>query len=195
MRNTRSFADFITDWERLLDAVENNETNLPDLSLQRGTLDHILEEAKAVGTRQEASRSQSAIDAKRRRELIFEGRAAASQLRARHQGIHRRPQREAARVRGPSHPPAPHRQTRRSSAGRGVAHRLCSLTTESIGTGLNRGPSPVFQAACQAIPRRPPATTGTETAASARARAVLRSAARRPSGTNSSRRRPGRRAG
>lgn len=82
MRNSKSFADFITDWERLLTAVENNEGNLPDLSLQRGSLDDILQEAKAVSTRQDASRSQSATDAKRRRELTFEGRAAASRLRA-----------------------------------------------------------------------------------------------------------------
>lgn len=82
MRNSKSFADFITDWERLLDAVENNEANLPDLGPQRVSLDDILQESKRVGTRQEASRSQSAADAKRRRELIFEGRAAASRLRS-----------------------------------------------------------------------------------------------------------------
>ncbi len=82
MRNIRSFADFIADWERLLDAVANNEANLPDLGLQRGALNALLSEAKVVGTRQDASRSQSAADAKRRVEIIFEGRAAASQLRA-----------------------------------------------------------------------------------------------------------------
>lgn len=79
---SKSYADFIADWERLLAAVENNEASLPDLGLQRVSLDDILQEAKAVGTRQDASRSQSAADAKRRRELIFEGRAAASRLRA-----------------------------------------------------------------------------------------------------------------
>ena len=82
MPNTTSFADFITDWERLLTAVTNNAAELPDLSLQAASLDGLLDEAKALGARQDASRSQLAADAKRRRELIFEGRAAASRLRS-----------------------------------------------------------------------------------------------------------------
>lgn len=82
MPNTTSFADFITDWERLLTAVANNAAELPDLSLQAASLDGLVDEAKALGARQDASRSQLAADAKRRRELIFEGRAAASRLRS-----------------------------------------------------------------------------------------------------------------
>lgn len=82
MPEITSFADFITDWERLLTAVANNEDNLPDLDPQRVPLADILQEAKAVSTRQDASRSQLAADAKRRREIVFEGRAAASRLRA-----------------------------------------------------------------------------------------------------------------
>jgi hypothetical protein len=82
MSEITSFADFIIDWERLLTAVTNNEANLPDLGLQRISLQDILQEAKAVSTRQDASRSQLAMDSKRRREILFEGRAAASRLRA-----------------------------------------------------------------------------------------------------------------
>ncbi len=82
MHQTASFSDFITDWERLLAAVNNNETGLPDLSAQVGSLEAILQEAKAVSVRQDASRSQLAADSKRRREVTFEGRAAASRIRS-----------------------------------------------------------------------------------------------------------------
>jgi hypothetical protein len=87
MPEITSFADFITDWERLLTAVTNNEANLPDLGLQKVSLEDILQEAKTVSTRQDASRSQLAIDSKRRREIVFEGRAAASRLRAALKGV------------------------------------------------------------------------------------------------------------
>jgi hypothetical protein len=82
MPEITSFADFITDWERLYMAVTNNEADLPDLGLQKVSLKDILDEAKAVSTRQDASRSQLATDSKRRREIVFEGRAAASRLRS-----------------------------------------------------------------------------------------------------------------
>ncbi len=82
MPQTASFADFLTDWERLLTAVNNNETNLPDLTLQLGSLEGILQEAKVVSVRQDVSRSQLAADSKRRREILFEGRAAASRIRS-----------------------------------------------------------------------------------------------------------------
>jgi hypothetical protein len=87
MPEITSFADFITDWERLLTAVTNNAPDLPDLGLQKTSLADILEEAKAVSTRQDASRSQLATDSKRRREIVFEGRAAASRLRSALKGV------------------------------------------------------------------------------------------------------------
>jgi len=82
MQQTSSFSDFLTDWERLLAAVNNNETGLPDFGSQVTSLEDLLQEAKTVSVRQDASRSQLAVDAKRRREVIFEGRAAASRLRS-----------------------------------------------------------------------------------------------------------------
>ena len=87
MSQITSLADYITSWERLLAAVANNGANLPDFSLQMATLTAILQEAKTVSTRQEASRSLLAADAKRRREIVFEGRAAASQLRSALKGV------------------------------------------------------------------------------------------------------------
>ncbi len=82
MPNVSSFSDFITDWERLLAAVNNNESNLPDLTPQLQPLEDLLNEAKTLGTRQDASRAALSADAKRRREVIFEGRAAATRLRS-----------------------------------------------------------------------------------------------------------------
>jgi hypothetical protein len=87
MPEITSFADYVTDWERLLAAVANNEADLPDLGLQKVSLADILQEAKAVSTRQDASRSQLATDSKRRREIVFEGRAAASRLRSALKGV------------------------------------------------------------------------------------------------------------
>jgi hypothetical protein len=86
MPEITSLADYITSWERLLAAVANN-ADLPDFSLQVATLENLLQEAKTVSTRQEASRSLLAADSKRRREIVFEGRAAASQLRSALKGV------------------------------------------------------------------------------------------------------------
>lgn len=87
MPENTSLADYVTDWERLATAVANNAAILPDLSLQKASLEIILQEAKDVSIRQDASRSQLAADSKRRREIVFEGRAAASRLRAALKGV------------------------------------------------------------------------------------------------------------
>jgi hypothetical protein len=79
---TSSFSDFITDWERLVAAVTNNAAILPDVGFQKVALTDVLQEAKELGVRQDASRSQLAADSKRRREVLFMGRAAASRLRS-----------------------------------------------------------------------------------------------------------------
>lgn len=82
MREPKSFADFLTDWERLILAVDNNGSQLPNVDPQLVPLQQILEEAKVLGARQDAARAQFAADAKRRRQIQFEGRAAATRLRA-----------------------------------------------------------------------------------------------------------------
>ena len=82
MQQPSAFSDFITDWERLITAVTNNEASLPEHEFQKRSLEDILQEAKDLGARQDASRSQLAADSKRRREVIFEGRAAAARLRS-----------------------------------------------------------------------------------------------------------------
>lgn len=82
MSNASSYADYLADWERLLLAVNNNEGGLPDLMIQKEPLEELLAEAKDLGVRQDASKAQLRADSKRRRELVPEGRAAASRLRA-----------------------------------------------------------------------------------------------------------------
>lgn len=82
MRGLKSFADYLADWERLILAVDNNGSQLPNLDLQLVPLQELLAEAKTIGARQDAARAQHATDSKRRRQIQFEGRAAASRLRA-----------------------------------------------------------------------------------------------------------------
>ena len=77
-----SYADYLADWERLLLAVNNNEEGLPDLMIQKVPLEDLLQEAKDLAARQDASKAQFRVDSKRRRALVPEGRAAASRLRA-----------------------------------------------------------------------------------------------------------------
>ena len=82
MSNASSYADYLADWERLLLAVNNNEEGLPDLMIQKIPLQDLLQEARELAARQDASKAQFRVDSKRRRALVPEGRAAASRLRA-----------------------------------------------------------------------------------------------------------------
>ena len=82
MSNASSYADYLADWERLLAAVNNNEEGLPDLMVQKIPLQDLLQEARDLAARQDASKAQFRVDSKRRRALVPEGRAAASRLRA-----------------------------------------------------------------------------------------------------------------
>ena len=82
MSNASSYADYLADWERLLAAVNNNEEGLPDLMVQKIPLQDLLQEARELAARQDASKAQLRVDTKRRRALVPEGRAAASRLRA-----------------------------------------------------------------------------------------------------------------
>lgn len=58
MPNKSSHADFITDWERLLEAVANNGTTLPDsLESQVTALADVLAETRSVVVRQDYHRA------------------------------------------------------------------------------------------------------------------------------------------
>lgn len=81
MPEISSFADFLADWDLLLKAVAK-KNGLPDFSGLVLPLEEILEEGRDVEADKAAARSQLSQGAKRTRELVPEGRAAASRLRA-----------------------------------------------------------------------------------------------------------------
>jgi hypothetical protein len=77
-----SFPDFMTDWTRLIKSIRNNQGSLPDLGELLLSLESILDEGKDLDAAKAAARAQLSQGAKRTRNLIPEGRAAASRLRA-----------------------------------------------------------------------------------------------------------------
>jgi hypothetical protein len=81
MPEISSFADFLADWDLLLKAVAK-KNGLPDLSGFVLPLDKILEEGRDVEVDKAAARAELSQGAKRTRELVTEGRAAASRLRS-----------------------------------------------------------------------------------------------------------------
>ncbi len=82
MSEISSFADFMTDWSLLIQAILNNEEDLPDLAGLVGPLAALLDEAGRLDAAKAAARAQLSQGAKRSRTLLPEGRAAASRLRA-----------------------------------------------------------------------------------------------------------------
>ena len=76
-----SFPDFMAYWDRMLQAVRNNQADLPDLSGLVGPLNVLLDEARQLETDKAEARSLLSRAAKRTRALIPEGRAAAARLR------------------------------------------------------------------------------------------------------------------
>jgi hypothetical protein len=82
MPEINSFPDYMADWDRLIAAVRNNDSTLPDLSGLVGPLEALLNEARTVDAAKAAARAQLRQGSKRTRTLIPEGRAAASRLRA-----------------------------------------------------------------------------------------------------------------
>lgn len=82
MPNRSSYADFITDWERLLQAVDNNGNTLPDISGQVTALSAVLAEVRSVGARQDYHRAGLRGETRRLRELLTDGRDSALRIRA-----------------------------------------------------------------------------------------------------------------
>jgi len=81
MSVTSSFPDFMAAWNRMIQAVKNNQSILPDLSGLVGPLEALLEEAKSLDADKAAAKAQLAQGAKRTRTLVPDGRAAAARLR------------------------------------------------------------------------------------------------------------------
>ena len=79
---SRSFADFLTAWTRLLQASDTNQAILPDLTALKGVLQGVVEELKVLTARQDAHRASLLTDSQRQKELMVQGRDVALQLRA-----------------------------------------------------------------------------------------------------------------
>lgn len=83
MPNKSSHADFIIDWERLLQAVANNGNTLPEsLTSQITALTNVLTETRSVVVRQDYHRAGLRGETRRLRELLTEGRDGALRIRA-----------------------------------------------------------------------------------------------------------------
>jgi uncharacterized protein YfdQ (DUF2303 family) len=81
MPNT-SFADFVTDWEHLLKAVDSNAADLPQLEANRAELLATVESAKAIDVRQSSLRSELSQATRDLEAAMARGRDLASRLRA-----------------------------------------------------------------------------------------------------------------
>lgn len=79
---SRSFADFLTAWTRLLQASDTNQAILPDLTQLKGVLQGVVDELKVITARQDAHRASLLVDSQRQKELMVQGRDVALQLRA-----------------------------------------------------------------------------------------------------------------
>jgi hypothetical protein len=82
MPNKSSYADFVTDWERLLQAVDNNGNTLPDMSAQVTALTAVLTEVRSIAARQDYHRAGMRGETRRLRELLTEGRDSALRIRS-----------------------------------------------------------------------------------------------------------------
>lgn len=82
MPNRSSYADFITDWERLLQAVDNNGNTLPDMTAPVTALSAVLDEVRSVAARQDYHRAGLRGETRRLRELLTDGRDNALRIRA-----------------------------------------------------------------------------------------------------------------
>lgn len=81
MPENSSFPDFMADWDRLIKVVRNR-ADLPDYSGLLQPLEALLEEGRGLEVAKAGAKAQLSHAAKRTRNLIPEGRAAASRLRA-----------------------------------------------------------------------------------------------------------------
>ena len=79
---SRSFADFVTGWTRLLQASDANQSILPDLTALKGVLQGVVEELRVITARQDAHRASLLADSQRQKELMVQGRDVATQLRS-----------------------------------------------------------------------------------------------------------------
>jgi hypothetical protein len=77
-----SLADFVTDWETLLKNVSDAAAELPNMDVYKGALEKLLASAKDGIALSHARRGIKQQETKDLRELIVQGKDAASQLRS-----------------------------------------------------------------------------------------------------------------
>ncbi|HEX3127122.1 MAG TPA: hypothetical protein VH394_07310 [Thermoanaerobaculia bacterium] len=82
MPNKSSYADFMTDWERLLQAVNNNGNTLPNMVDPVTALTNVLTEIRSITARQDYHRAGLRGETRRLRELLTEGRDNALRIRS-----------------------------------------------------------------------------------------------------------------
>lgn len=82
MANNSSIADHMTDFQRLLQSVDNNPGNVPDVTQPQEALEEVVDEMTTIIARQDAHRAGLRADTKRLRELIVRGADAARQIRS-----------------------------------------------------------------------------------------------------------------
>ena len=78
----RSYADFVTAWSRLLQAIDANQAILPDLTPLRALLEGIVAESTVAAASQDAHRAGLTTETQRLNVLMVRGRDAATQLRS-----------------------------------------------------------------------------------------------------------------
>ncbi|HET9226881.1 MAG TPA: hypothetical protein VFR31_09450 [Thermoanaerobaculia bacterium] len=77
----RSIADFVTAWNRLLQALDANLPVLPDLTQLRAALQAVVDEVTVVMASQDAHRAGLQTETQRLNVLLVRGRDSAHQLR------------------------------------------------------------------------------------------------------------------
>ncbi len=78
----RSFADYVTYWNKLLQVTETNQPILPDLTQIKGSLQGVVDELRVVTANQDAHRAGLQTETQRLQVLMVRGRDAATQLRS-----------------------------------------------------------------------------------------------------------------
>ena len=82
MANNSSIADHMTDFQRLLQSVDNNPGTVPDVTQPQEALEEVVDEMTTVIASQDAHRAGLRADTRRLRELIVRGSDAARQIRS-----------------------------------------------------------------------------------------------------------------
>jgi hypothetical protein len=87
MRNINSFADQILDWERLLQAVDDNAADMAVAQPQRAALAQTLAEARGLKAVQDSHAAQRQQSTQEILELVKMGREQARRLRGMAKGL------------------------------------------------------------------------------------------------------------